>query len=192
MRDVVGLAKKHGLALHLDGARLFNAADGDATAARALVDGFDTVSVCLPKGLGAPAGSVLCGSREAIAAGHRFRKMLGGGMRQAGILAAAGMYAIDNNIDRLCDDHANAKCLADGFADTPGSAWRHRNEMVFVDIPPAAIDALASHLDAQGIRATLYPRTRLVTHLEVDTAMVDATIAAFVDFFTAGKSPHDR
>ena len=184
VRDVVGLAKSRGLALHLDGARIFNAAEGDASTARKLVDGFDTVSVCLSKGLGAPAGSVLCGSRDRIAAGHRWRKMLGGGMRQAGVIAAAGLYALDNNVQRLADDHANASRLAAGLSGLPGIRVEPaETNMVFVNIPADRIEALRAHLVAHGIRVALGTRTRLVTHLDVDAAMIDATIAAFKGYF---------
>ena len=189
VRDVVALAKKNGLSLHLDGARLFNAANGDTKVARALVDGFDTVSVCLSKGLGAPAGSVLCGAKDGIAAAHRWRKMLGGGMRQAGVLAAAGLFALDHNVERLAEDHANAARLAAGLSKIPGIAVApQQTNMVFVDIPADKLAALEEHLKACGIKASLYPRTRLVTHLDVDSEMVDATIAAFADFF--GRKTH--
>ena len=107
--------REHGLALHLDGARLYNAAVKLSVDAREITQHFDSVSVCLSKGLGAPVGSVLCGSPELIAKARRLRKMVGGGMRQAGILAAAGLYALDNNVQRLADDHANAHYLADGL-----------------------------------------------------------------------------
>jgi threonine aldolase len=184
VRDVVALARKNGLALHLDGARLFNAANGNAKLARELVDGFDTVSVCLSKGLGAPAGSVLCGSKDRIAAAHRWRKMLGGGMRQAGVLAAAGLYALDHNVERLADDHANAARLAAGLSQLPGiQVEPQQTNMVFVSIPAERLPALDAHLTAHGIKASLYPRTRLVTHLDVDKAMIEATIAAFAEFF---------
>ena len=184
VRDVIGLAKKRGLGMHLDGARLFNAADGDAATARALVDGFDTVSVCLSKGLGAPAGSVLCGSRDRVEAGRRVRKMLGGGMRQAGVIAAAGMYALEHNVSRLADDHANAARLADGLSAIPALRVEPAaTNMVFVHIPTDRIDALRAHLDARGIKVTLGPRTRLVTHLDVDGAMVEQATRAFAEFF---------
>jgi len=184
LADAKALAKRHGLALHLDGARLFNAAGGDVRVAREIVDGFDTVSVCLSKGLGTPAGSLLCGSRDKIAAAHRWRKMLGGGMRQAGILAAAGLYALEHNVARLGDDHANAARLAAGLSKIAGIAVEpQQTNMVFVTLPADRLDALASHLAERGIKATLHGRTRLVTHLDVDTAMIDATIAAFDAFF---------
>jgi len=186
LRDAKALARRHGLSLHLDGARLFNAANGDMKVAREIVDGFDTVSVCLSKGLGTPAGSVLCGSREKIEAAHRWRKMLGGGMRQAGILAAAGLYAIEHNIERLPVDHANAARLAAGLADVPGiTVEPQQTNMIFVTIPADWIAPLGAHLRARGIKAKLFPRTRLVTHLDVDAAMMDTVVGAFADFAAA-------
>lgn len=184
LRAVVALARNHGLGMHLDGARLFNAAGGDVGRAREIADGFDTVSVCLSKGLGAPAGSVLCGSREHIAAGHRWRKMLGGGMRQTGVLAAAGLYALEHNVQRLAEDHDNAQRLADGLAKLPGLRVEPpQTNMVFVHIPVDRIPALREHLDRHGIKVTLAARTRLVTHLDVDAEMTDKAIAAFGEFF---------
>ena len=126
--DATALARRHGLATHLDGARLFNAAVVEAartgvdalTAARRIAEPFDTVSVCFSKGLGAPAGSALVGPADVIARAHRIRKMLGGGMRQAGVLAAAALHALDHHVDRLADDHANARRLAQGLQGLPG------------------------------------------------------------------------
>lgn len=184
LREAVALAQRRGLALHLDGARLFNAAEGNARTARELVAGFDTVSVCLSKGLGTPAGSVLCGTHDQIGSARRWRKMLGGGMRQAGVLAAAGLYALEHNIGRLTDDHKNAARLGAGLAQLPGlRVGPAQTNMVFVQIPAERLGALRTHLDAHGIRASLGPRTRLVCHLDIDTAMVDRTVAAFAGFF---------
>ena len=182
--SVKALAKERGLSLQLAGARIFNAAGGTVANARALVDGFDTVSVCLSKGLGTPAGSVLCGSRAHIGAAHRWRKMLGGGMRQAGVLAAAGIYALDHNIERLADDHRNAARLAEGLGQIAAlRVEAPQTNIVFVHIPAECLHALRVHLDAKGIKVTLNPRTRFVCHLDVDEPMVDATIAAFDAFF---------
>ncbi|MEO7761413.1 MAG: low-specificity L-threonine aldolase, partial [Casimicrobiaceae bacterium] len=184
LREAVALAKARGLALHLDGARLFNAAGGNALIAREIVEGFDTVSVCFSKGLGTPAGSVLCGSRDQIEAAQRWRKMLGGGMRQAGVLAAAGLYALDHNVERLAEDHANAARLHAGLAQLPGiTVEPQRTNMVFVHISADQLPSLDAHLKARGIKASLYARTRLVTHMDVDQAMIDAAIAAFSGFF---------
>jgi threonine aldolase len=184
LREAKKLAKARGLALHLDGARLFNAAGGDRRRAREIVDGFDTVSVCLSKGLGTPAGSLLCGSRDRIEAAHRWRKMLGGGMRQGGVLAAAGLYALDHNVERLADDHANAARLAAGLSSLRGiDVEPQQTNMVFVNIPAEKLPALGEHLAARGIKAKLYPRTRLVTHLDVDREMIDKAVQAFAAFF---------
>lgn len=129
------LARNHGLALHLDGARLFNAAVADGVAPRAIAAGFDTVSVCLSKGLGAPVGSVLVGSQDLVHAARRWRKVLGGGMRQAGVIAAAGLYALKHNIDRLADDHRRAAELAAGLAELPGiELIGQATNMVFLTI----------------------------------------------------------
>ena len=129
------LADRHGLAMHLDGARLWNAAVKQRVEPRAIAQGFDSVSVCLSKGLGAPVGSVLCGGRDFIKAARRWRKMLGGGMRQAGILAAAGRYAIANHIARLAEDHENAARLAQGSRSTGSSRVAPpQTNMVFVEV----------------------------------------------------------
>ena len=184
LRDVVALARRRGLALHLDGARIFNAADGNMRAAHDLVAGFDTVSVCLSKGLGTPAGSLLCGSREHIGAARRWRKMLGGGMRQAGVLAAAGLYALDHNIERLSVDHRNAARLARGLSAIPGlKVEMPKTNILFVHVPADSVPALRTHLEQRGVRAALGPRTRLVCHLDVSEAMVDTAIRAFDEHF---------
>ena len=189
LREVKALARERGLALHLDGARLFNAAGGNVAEARDIVDGFDTVSVCLSKGLGTPAGSLLCGSRAEIGAAHRWRKMLGGGMRQTGVLAAAGLYALEHNVERLADDHRNAARLANGLSQSPAlRVEAPQTNIVFVQIPADRIPALGAHLDARGIKVKLAPRTRFVCHLDVDAAMVDRTVAAFGEFFATGST----
>ena len=181
VRDVVACARELGLATHLDGARLWNAAAATGLPESALAQGFDTISVCLSKGLGAPVGSLLCGSRALMHRAHRVRKMLGGGMRQAGILAAAGLHAIEHHRGRLADDHANAAFLAAELARVPGLAVDggsvHTN-IVMVDMaddaPGAARDAhaLAGQAAERGLLFHgLSPRRmRLVTHLDVDRA----------------------
>ncbi|NND71904.1 MAG: aminotransferase class I/II-fold pyridoxal phosphate-dependent enzyme [Rhodothermales bacterium] len=120
VQEIVGVAQAHGLKIHLDGARLWNASVGSGKSMSQLASGFDTVTVCLSKGLGAPVGSVLAGDAATISKAHRYRKMLGSGMRQVGFLAAAGLYAIDNNFRRLADDHANARYLAQRLASIDG------------------------------------------------------------------------
>ena len=189
------LAARHGLARHLDGARLFNAAAAQAaqtgsdarTEARKIAQCFDSVSVCFSKALGAPIGSALCGSRAFIARAHRIRKMAGGGMRQAGGLAAAAMYALDHHVEQLALDHALARRLADGLADIEGLQVEapHTN-IVFVDltgVAKARSADLLRHLAECGIQATGLYRLRFVTHLDVDAEGIDRAAAAIRQFF---------
>ena len=182
------LARKRGLATHLDGARLFNAAvalGGDARAqARAIASHFDSVSVCFSKGLGAPVGSALVGSKELIARAHRWRKMLGGGMRQAGMLAAAAQHALQQHIERLAEDHALATRLAEGLRgidalDVP----LPQTNIVFASVRDGRGAALLDHLKAQGVLATGLIGLRFVTHLDVDRAGIERAIAAVRGFF---------
>ena len=197
LQQATALAKAKGLVRHLDGARLFNAAvaqaqttGADARAeAKRIAQCFDSVSVCFSKGLGAPVGSALCGSRDLIARAHRIRKMAGGGMRQSGGLAAAATYALDHHIDRLAEDHALAQRLAQGLAGLEGVAVEapHTN-IVFVDLSGAAREksaGLLPYLAAQGIQATGLYRLRFVTHLDVDAEGVDRAVAAIRQFFNA-------
>ena len=197
VQAATNLAKAHGLSRHLDGARLFNAAvaqaaqvGGDAqTQARRIAQCFDSVSVCFSKGLGAPIGSALCGSTAFIARAHRIRKMAGGGMRQAGGLAAAASHALDHHIDRLADDHALAKRLADGLAGIEGlQVEAPQTNILFVDLTgavKASAAALLQHLADHGIQATGLYRLRFVTHLDVDAAGVDHAVAVIRQFFHA-------
>ncbi|MCX7961502.1 MAG: low-specificity L-threonine aldolase [Burkholderiales bacterium] len=184
LAQALALAARRGLATHLDGARIFNAAVKLGTSARELCRGFDSVSVCLSKGLGAPAGTLLLGSRDFIARARRARKILGGAMRQAGILAAAGLYALEHNVERLAEDHANAERLAAGLAAIPGlEVEPPQTNMVFVRIPGGRSPALAAHLARAGVRVLAGERMRLVTHLDVDRAGIERAIAAFAAFF---------
>lgn len=183
LRDATALARSRGLAAHLDGARLFNAATalgGDVRErAREIAQCFDSVSVCFSKGLGAPVGSALCGSREFIARAHRWRKMAGGGMRQAGVLAAAALHALEHHVDRLADDHANARRLAAGLDGLPGVAVEPPDSnIVFVDVAAERAAGLLDHLKSCGVLATGLYRLRFVTHLDVDAAGVDRAVAA--------------
>jgi len=151
---------------------------------REAVAGFDTVSVCLSKGLGAPVGSVLLGPKAFIEQGKRWRKMLGGGMRQAGVIAAAGLYALEHNVARLADDHANALALSQGLAQIDGLAvTTPQTNIFYVDMPQAACAPLSEALLRQGIRASIGPHTRLVTHLDVSSADVQKVVAVFKTFF---------
>jgi threonine aldolase len=171
--QALGLAKRRGLATHLDGARIFNAAVKLGMPVADLCRGFDSVSSCLSKGLGTPAGTMLLGSKDFIARAKRARKILGGAMRQAGVLAAAGLYALEHNVERLAEDHANAERLAKGI----GAAAPQSN-MVFFDSKPGLVE----HLAKQGVIVLPAARLRLVTHLDVDVAGIDRAIAAFNSF----------
>jgi threonine aldolase len=171
-----------GLATHLDGARLFNAIVKLKIDARSAAAGFDTVSVCLSKGLGAPAGSVLLGSSDVIAAARRWRKALGGGMRQAGILAAAGLYALEHHVQRLEEDHDNAQRLAAGLRAIGLQVEPPQTNMVFVDVPDIHAAELSRYLRGRGILATIEPCTRLVTHLDVARGQLEPILAAFREF----------
>lgn len=215
VKAATALARSKGLATHLDGARLFNAATAQAQQrmkgldlmpnqppalikpaqdaiyleAKRIAENFDSVSVCFSKGLGAPVGSALCGSKALIAKAHRIRKMAGGGMRQAGMLAAAASYALDHHVERLALDHALAKKLGHALAQVEGLHVDpvHSN-IVFVDVQePLKTKAagLMDHLKSQGILATGLYRLRFVTHLDVDEAGVDRAIAVIRDYFSA-------
>lgn len=182
INPVAAAAHEQGLLVHIDGARLFNAAVALGTPAAALVESADTVSICLSKGLGAPVGSLLCGSAEHIATARRYRKALGGGMRQAGILAAAGLYALENHVDRLAEDHRRAARLAAGLRELGyrvQSPARPTN-MVMVDVDGSA-EALAAFLSTHGVLAGPMDSTRLrlVTHLDVDDAGIELTLRVF-------------
>lgn len=186
MEAATALADAHGLLKHLDGARVFNAAISLGVNVKEISSYFDSVSVCLSKGLGAPVGSVLCGSSTFIKEARRWRKMLGGGMRQAGILAAAGIYALENNIERLAEDHANAARLAQELASIPqlnvDLEHLHTN-MVFFSTQAGSREGLADHLAGQGILVDGRATFRLVTHLDVSEADIQETIAAIKAFY---------
>ena len=173
LEQALALARRRGLATHLDGARIFNASVKLGMPVQELCRGFDTVSACLSKGLGAPAGTLLLGSKDAIARARRARKILGGAMRQAGILAAAGLYALEHNVERLAEDHANAARLAEGIGAPPP-----QTNMVFAESRPGLVEHLARH----GVIVLPAPRLRLVTHLDVDAAGIERAIAAFASF----------
>jgi threonine aldolase len=205
LKAATALARSNGLATHLDGARLFNAAVAQfslekghlapvnthlfaiKTEAKAIAENFDSVSVCFSKGLGAPVGSALCGSKAFIERAHRIRKMAGGGMRQAGMLAAAAIYALDHHVERLAQDHALAKRLGDALAAIDGlSVDPVHSNIVFVDVKEplkAKAAGLIEHLKSHGILATGLYRLRFVAHLDVDAAGVDRAIAVIQSYF---------
>ena len=194
VQQATALARSRGLARHLDGARLFNAAVAQAvrtgsdarTEARRIAQCFDSVSVCLSKGLGTPAGSVLCGSRELVRRALRIRKMAGGGMRQAGILAAAGSHALDHHVDRMAQDHALALQLARALQGIAGlQVETPDTNIVFVDLVGGArerADQLIPFLKARGVLASGLYRLRFVTHLDVDAAGVQRAADAMAAF----------
>ena len=195
VQQATDLARSRGLARHLDGARLFNASVAQAALrgtdarqeARRIAQCFDSVSVCFSKGLGAPVGSALLGSAEFLARAHRIRKMAGGGMRQSGLLAAAASYALEHHIDRLATDHALARKLAEGLSALPGLRVEPpQTNILFVDLQgeaKARSAELMPFLAARGVLATGLYRLRFVTHLDVDAAGVDHTLAVMREFF---------
>ncbi len=177
IEQATALARRRALATHLDGARLFNAVVASGVPVAEIARHFDSVSVCFSKGLGAPVGSALVGSRALIARAHRARKMLGGGMRQAGVLAAAALYALDHHVERLAEDHANAKRLAEGLQGLAGvSVATPQTNMVFVDLAPEKAAGVVERLRAAGLLCTGLYRLRLVTHLDVSADDIERAI----------------
>jgi threonine aldolase len=184
LKQATSLAHERGLATHLDGARVCNAAVKLGVSPRAAVAGFDSVSVCLSKGLGAPIGSVLCGSKPLIAEAKRWRKMLGGGMRQAGMIAAGGLYALEHNIARLAEDHDNAAYFAGELAKLKGlTVSTPQTNIFYVDIPADACRGLNDVLQLTRIRVSMSPRLRIVTHMDASREDIDRAITVFGDFF---------
>ena len=180
--------RARGLGLHLDGARIFNAAVDLKVPVSEVSRYFDSVSVCLSKGLGAPVGSVLCGTKALVAKARRWRKVVGGGMRQAGVLAAAGIYALENNVERLATDHENARALAqaltgiEGVAVAPNGA---QTNMLYINVELQRSVRMREALKSQGILISGQGSIRLVTHLDVDRSDVDRVAASVKEFFSA-------
>ena len=197
LQQATEVARARGLATHLDGARLFNAAVAQAEAqhtdprdeARRIAQCFDSVSVCFSKGLGAPVGSALCGSQDLIYRARRLRKMAGGGMRQAGVLASAASYALDHHIDRLAQDHALMRELYAQLKDIPGLAIEApQTNILFIDLKDEARDraqALVDHLKSRGVMVIGLYRLRMVTHLDVDADGIHKAASAIREFFGA-------
>jgi len=181
---VVATSKKLNMRLHLDGARLMNAVAVLGVPPNVLAGGFDTVSMCFSKGLGAPVGSILAGSKPLMARALRFRRMFGGGMRQSGILAAAALWALDHNVSRLAEDHANARFLAERLAPVPGLVVDDAppSNIVMVDLAPQLPTAkeLVARLATRGVQCLAFAerRLRLVTHLDVDRAACERAVGA--------------
>lgn len=187
LAEAAAFARERGLKLHLDGARLMNAAVKQQVAPREITRHFDSISLCLSKGLGAPVGSLLAGRSAFIEEARKWRKMVGGGMRQAGILAAAGIFALENNITRLAEDHRHAAELAEGLRRFPELAvdWHPaQTNMVFFRAESRLAEDLAAFLKGRGILISPGPLTRLVTHLDIsgeDVATVLTSVAAYFE-----------
>nr|NJM01204.1 low-specificity L-threonine aldolase [Desulfobacula sp.] len=190
LKEAKAFADDKGLLMHLDGARLFNAAVKQGVDVRDITRNFDTISCCLSKGLGAPVGSVLCGPEARINKARRWRKLLGGGMRQAGILAAAGIYALTHHIQRLKEDHENAMALAKGLASIDGieiNPQSVQTNILFADIK-ADMNRLCRFLKERGIIIDNAGHLRMVTHLDISAEDVEYTIQSFRRFFTSDLS----
>jgi threonine aldolase len=191
LAELAGFAHEHGLRVHMDGARLWNAAVASGRPPAEIAAPVDSASVCFSKGLGAPVGSAVVGSAEFLAVARRNRKLVGGGMRQAGIIAAAGVYALEHHVERLAEDHANARRLAEGLSDLPGVALDPatvETNIVFFDVcgERTAADAVARLLDGGVRMGAMGPRTvRAVTHLDITRQQIEQTLAVARTVFTA-------
>jgi len=184
MDSIAAAARDHDCRAHIDGARIFNASVATGNDAARLAREYDSVSICLSKGLGAPVGSVLVGSSEMIARAYRWRKMFGGGMRQGGVVAAAGIFALENNIDRLAEDHARARRLAeaiDAMSAYSVELEQVQTNMVYIDCKEDGADGLVASLSQHGVDTlTIDDSTiRVVTHLHITDEDIDRAIAAF-------------
>ena len=183
------LARGRDLGLHLDGARIFNAAVKQGHPVDRITRHFDSVSICLSKGLGAPVGSVLCGSSSLIERARRWRKVVGGGMRQAGIVAAGGLFALEHHVDRLAEDHRNATLLANGLKDIEGITVDTdlvQTNMVFVALPPTSTQPVCNYLRARDIIVSDNNPCRMVTHLDITRDDINRVTAAIRSFFNQG------
>lgn len=185
LQEMGAFVAERGLKLHLDGARLFNAAVASETPVEVIAAPFDSISICLSKGLGAPVGSLLVGSHDFIARARRLRKMLGGGMRQAGILAQAGLFALEQHVTRLADDHRRAKRLAEGLAALPGielDLSLVQSNMVFLRLREGESAPLLAFMKERGILFSGYGELRLVTHLQINDDDIEEVIDAFTEY----------
>ncbi|MCF5854957.1 MULTISPECIES: low-specificity L-threonine aldolase [Aeromonas] len=185
LQEMGAFVAERGLKLHLDGARLFNAAVASETPVEVIAAPFDSISICLSKGLGAPVGSLLVGRHDFIARARRLRKMLGGGMRQAGILAQAGLFALEQHVTRLADDHRRAKRLAEGLAALPGielDLSLVQSNMVFLRLHEGESAPLLAFMKERGILFSGYGELRLVTHLQINDDDIEEVIDAFTEY----------
>ena len=191
LEDAAKLGEEHGLALHLDGARVFNAAIKQEIPLEAITKHFDSVSACLSKGLGAPLGAVLCGTDSFVKDARKWRKMVGGGWRQAGIVASAGLYALENNVTRLTDDHDNALLLAEllnEINDVSVEQVPNRTNMVFIKVPTQYLEDIETRFLERGVLITASENpVRLVTHLDIDEAAVRHTASVFREILRPGR-----
>ncbi|OEC41600.1 low-specificity L-threonine aldolase [Aeromonas sp. DNP9] len=188
LQEMGAFVAERGLKLHLDGARLFNAAVASETPVEVIAAPFDSISICLSKGLGAPVGSLLVGSHDFITRARRLRKMLGGGMRQAGILAQAGLFALEQHVTRLADDHRRAKRLAEGLAALPGielDLSLVQSNMVFLRLREGESAPLLAFMKERGILFSGYGELRLVTHLQINDDDIEEVIDAFTEYLGA-------
>lgn len=188
LQEMGAFVAERGLKLHLDGARLFNAAVASETPVEEIAAPFDSISICLSKGVGAPVGSLLVGSHDFIARARRLRKMLGGGMRQAGILAQAGLFALEQHVTRLADDHRRAKRLAEGLAALPGielDLSLVQSNMVFLRLREGESAPLLAFMKERGILFSGYGELRLVTHLQINDDDIEEVIDAFTEYLGA-------
>ncbi|MFM5154052.1 low-specificity L-threonine aldolase [Aeromonas veronii] len=188
LQEMGAFVAERGLKLHLDGARLFNAAVASETPVEVIAAPFDSISICLSKGLGAPVGSLLVGSHDFIARARRLRKMLGGGMRQAGILAQAGLFALEQHVTRLADDHRRAKRLAEGLAALSGielDLSLVQSNMVFLRLREGESAPLLAFMKERGILISGYGELRLVTHLQINDDDIEEVIDAFTEYLGA-------
>lgn len=195
LHSAADFARQRHLALHLDGARIFNASVKLGVHVADLTKHFDSVSVCLSKGLGAPVGSVVCGSRDFIKEARRWRKVTGGGMRQAGILAAAGLYALEHNVERLAEDHHHAELLTEGlrgFAELRVETGATQTNMVFAEIDTNLCHDLAAYLKARGILISAGGHLRLVTHLDITRRDLNKVVITMSSFFAQHKTNQRR
>jgi len=191
LQDAAAFARDHQINVHLDGARIFNAAVKLNVSVEVIARTFDSISFCLSKGLGAPVGALLCANKDQVRRARRWRKVLGGGMRQAGLLAAAGIYALENNVNRLAEDHANAAFLAEGLAkieELQVDFSAAQTNMVFIQTGKAREEQLATFLAQRGILIHGGKTIRLVTHLDINEEDIRIVIASFKDFFSRTRA----
>ena len=194
VREVAAEARTHGLAVHLDGARLMNAAVASGAAAADYGREFDTVTLCLSKGLGCPLGAIIAGSHERMGRARRFKHLFGGAMRQAGIVAAAGIYALDHHVERLAEDHANARRLGEGLAESglPVDLEQVETNFVLVDVGRLGLgaDEAVARLRTEGVLLSFAARKnvlRAVTHMDVTAEDMDAAVAGAVRALTGAR-----